>query len=373
MNFLVVSIPFEMKLITVKSKRMKSTYLLISFLTVAFLVSCKNQIKRENNQLVIGRGQVPSIARDSKNNLYIVYGTGDSIMYSFSNNNGKEFSPPSLVAVLPKLAASHMRGPQIAATTDGITIIASNKPGDIFSYIKDDSGKWLQTGKVNDVADVAKEGFMSLSAEGKNTFAVWLDLRDKHNKIFGARSADGGKTWSANKLIYASPDTTVCECCKPSVAIRGNKVFVMFRNWLHGNRDLHLIQSVDGGNTFGEAKKLGNDSWALNGCPMDGGGLSINKNGDPETVWRRKKTIYACVPGQPETAIGEGRSCTIASVNGKNVYAWTENEEVVILKPMGIKKVLGKGSLPVLTAINNQHILCVWENDNQIQAAIIEL
>ena len=30
-----------------------------------------------------------------------------------------------------------------------------------------------------------------------------------------------------------------------------------------------------------------------------------------------------------------------------------------------MKKTLGKGSLPVLTAINNEHVLCVWENDNQ--------
>ena len=37
-------------------------------------------------------------------------------------------------------------------------------------------------------------------------------------------------------LSGASPDTTVCECCKPSVVIEGNNVYVMFRNWLNGNR-----------------------------------------------------------------------------------------------------------------------------------------
>src|SRR6476620_9685371 len=105
-------------------------------------------------------------------------------------------------------------------------------------------------------------------------------------------------------MIYASPDTTVCECCKPSVAVKGNNVFVMFRNWLNGNRDLYLIQSSDGGIKFGEAKKLGIGSWALNGCPIDGGNVVIDKDGNPLTVWNRKGIIYACRPGQEEIKLG---------------------------------------------------------------------
>ena len=147
----------------------------------------------------------------------------------------------------------------------------------------------------------------------------------------------------------------------------------MFRNHLHGNRDLHLIQSNNGGNSFGEAQQLGKENWALNGCPMDGGGVVINNNGTPETVWRRKDSIYACQPGQAEVAVGEGRGCTIESVNGKNVYAWTEKGEVIIRKPQGMKVNLGKGQLPLIKSINNEHILCVWENDKQVHAQIVSL
>ena len=133
------------------------------------------------------------------------------------------------------------------------------------------------------------------------------------------------------------------------------------------------IQSTDGGNTFGQAQKLGNGSWALNGCPMDGGGLVINKNENVETVWNRKGTIYACEPGKEEKKLGEGKNCTMESVNGKNIYAWVEGGNVIVLKPHGMKKNLGKGQLPVLKAVNNEHILCVWENDKQINKAVLEL
>ena len=60
-------------------------------------------------------------------------------------------------------------------------------------------------------------------------------------------------------------------------------------------------------------------------------------------------------------------------VNGKNVYAWVEDGEVVILKPQGMKKNLGKGQLPLLKAVNNEHVLCVWENEKQIHSTVLEL
>ncbi|HKC36708.1 MAG TPA: sialidase family protein [Chitinophagaceae bacterium] len=350
---------------------MKSLFL-IAFASLIFLSACQDD-GTDFTSTVIATGQMPNIVNDKSGNIHLVYGNGDSILYSYSNDHGKTFSTPLLVSVLPRLAASHTRGPQIAATANGLSVTTCNDLGDIFSFTMDQSGKWSQTARVNDMDTVAKENLMALAANGGNAFAIWLDLRDKYNKIFGAKSTDGGKTWSKNIMIYASPDTTVCECCKPSVAIKGNNIYVMFRNWLNGNRDMYLIESTDGGNTFGRAKKLGNGGWALNGCPMDGGSLVINKEGNPETVWRRQKKIFTCKSGEEEKEIGEGKSCTMETVNGKNVYAWTEDGEVVVLKPQGIKINLGKGHLPLLRAVNNEHVICIWENEKQVHKAILEL
>ena len=347
---------------------MKSS-ILKTIVFVVFLYSCKD----ENSNPVIAAGQMPNIVKDNSENFHLVYGNGDSILYRYSSDHGNTFSAPTLISILSKLAASHTRGPQVAATSNGLTVTACNESGDIFSFVKDQSGNWIQTARVNDMDTVAKENLMALAADGQNAFAVWLDLRDKHNKIFGARSTDGGKTWSKNMMIYASPDTTVCECCKPSVQVKGNNIYVMFRNWMNGNRDLYLIQSSDNGNTFGQAQKLGVGNWALKGCPMDGGGIAINKDGNPETVWNRKGMIYACEPGKEEKKLGEGKNCTIESVNGKNVYAWVEDGEIIILKPRGMKKNLGKGHLPVIKAVNNEHILCIWENNKEIHKTIVEL
>lgn len=342
--------------------------LLLSFLCFKTVAQLK-----ENNNFVIAKGQMPNITRDNSNHIHVVYGSGDSIMY-VSSNNGRSFTSPALVAILPKLFASAMRGPQIAAAGNGLIITACDKNGNIFSYEKESSGKWTKAVKINDENEVAKEALMGLSSDGLNAFAVWLGVKKPRGQnLYGARSTDGGKTWSKNILVYASPDSTVCECCKPSVAIEKNMVYVMFRNQLAGYRDLYLISSADGGNSFEQAQKLGTGSWKLNGCPMDGGGLVINKTGTPETIWRREEKIYASAPGKAEVEIGAGRSCSIESVKNKNIYAWTENGNVIVVTPDQKKINIGKGSLPLVKAFDDDRVICIWEFQKEIHASVIML
>jgi hypothetical protein len=338
-----------------------------------FLISITDAQNKEEKDVVIAKGQMPNMARDQSNTIHIVYGSGDSILY-ISSKDGMSFSSPALIAVLPKLSAAAMRGPQIAAAANGLVVTACNNTGNIYSYKKMASGPWSKALRVNEANETAKEALMALSADGLNAYAIWRSVKSpKGQNIYAAKSIDGGKTWAKNILVYANPGGTVCECCKPSVVVKEKNVYVMFRNFLNGNRDLYLIKSDDGGKSFGKAKKLGNGSWKLNGCPMDGGGLVITASGNPETVWRREGKIYAASPGEPEKEIGEGRNCSMETVNNKNIYAWSENGNVTIMKPNGMKLNLGKGSLPLVKALSNDHVVCVWENEKQIFTSLVKL
>lgn len=346
-------------------------YLFI-LMAVLFTAAC-GQPAADTGGVLMGRGQMPAAVAASSGEVQVVYGQGDSIMLATLKRPGDGFGRPVVAAVLPGLAASHGRGPQVAYASGGLCMIACNNAGDIFSWRADSSGKWSQPRRINDADTVAKEGFTALAADGDMVFAVWLDMRDGHNKIYGARSADGGRSWLANRLIYASPDTTVCECCKPSVVVRGNNVYVMFRNWLGGNRDMYLISSADGGENFGQAQKLGNGSWKLEGCPVDGGALLLNDDGSVETVWQRDKKLFSCKPGQAEQELGAGRTAAIAGIRGSYAYAWVSDGEVVCVLPGGRKEVMGKGKQPLLQAAGRQHVVCVWERDKQIFTRIISL
>jgi hypothetical protein len=78
----------------------------ISFIAAACILfaSCNNEKTVDKTDSIVATGQMPNLTKDREDNLHLAYGSGDSIMYSFSNNNGKSFSAPLLISVLPKLA-----------------------------------------------------------------------------------------------------------------------------------------------------------------------------------------------------------------------------------------------------------------------------
>lgn len=84
-------------------------------------------------------------------------------------------------------------------------------------------------------------------------------------------SLDGGRAWSEDRLVYAAPDGPICQCCAPSVAFAPDgRIGILWRNLVQGARDLYATETTDGLH-FSPARKLGQGTWMLNGCPMDGG------------------------------------------------------------------------------------------------------
>lgn len=323
----------------------------------------------------IAYGGVPSVTKDARGTLHLVYGRGDSVWYSVSSDDGRSFSAPELAGTLPKLFSFAMRGPQITVTGHTVVVLAANSGGNLYSFRKEAGGSWSKGERVNDADTTVKEGFSALGSDDNgHLFAAWLDLRQGgHNNIYGAQSTNGGRSWSKNRLLYTSPDGHVCECCKPSVAVQGKRVAVMFRNWVSGSRDLYLMESTDGGRSFGQARKLGVGTWPLKGCPMDGGGLAFDPKGQLQTVWQRNGSIYACTPGSEEREIGKGRGCTLAATDHGLVYAWVQEGKVVCLLPDGQKQVLGEGSLPVVQPVRGGEVVCVWQQKNAIKRSVFAL
>ena len=107
------------------------------------MASCSEKKNAAKENFIIADGQMPSLAKDKQNGLHVVYGTGDSIMYTSLSGNDTAFSSPVLISVLPDLAASHTRGPQIACSENGLTVTACNSSGDIFSFHKAGTANWL--------------------------------------------------------------------------------------------------------------------------------------------------------------------------------------------------------------------------------------
>jgi hypothetical protein len=275
----------------------------------------------------------PQACVDSTGAVHVTFGVGDNVYYCKLEAEKKP--APQIAFRVPNLSLGMRRGPRIALSGDTVVISAIGGPrgkgadGDVLVYHSHDAGKnWQGPIKVNDVAASAREGLHAMTASDDGTlWCVWLDLRIKGTQLFASKSVDNGATWSKNQLVYRSPDGSICECCHPSIIAERNSVHVLFRNSLKGKRDMYLVSSADGGATFGNAVRLGETSWQLNACPMDGGMLSMDNN-KIATVWRRDRTLFlASVDSSAETMLGTGEQPWIASDGDRFLEVWTSKRE----------------------------------------------
>src|SRR6516225_9820013 len=123
-----------------------------ALVTVIFLISlfsCSEKNPQAKNDYILASGQMPAIAKDKENNLHLVFGMGDSIMYANSTDQGYSFSNPVLISVLPHVYDFATRGPQIAVTKDGLVVTACTSEGNIYSFFKDKNNDWQQGKRVN--------------------------------------------------------------------------------------------------------------------------------------------------------------------------------------------------------------------------------
>lgn len=314
------------------------------------------------------QGKQPRVAVGNSGLIAIVYGQGNEIFCRTSKDGGVSYAEPTRVGEVERLMLGMRRGPQVAAAGSSLVVTAIGREhGNLVSWRSADGGRtWVGPTSVNDRASSAREGLHGLAAgAGGSVHVVWLDLRDGQTKVLGARSLDQGRTWEPNRLVYASPEGTVCECCQPTVAANDHgEVAVMWRNSLAGARDMFLARSNDGGRTFGEPQKLGTGSWPLRACPMDGGGVAVAA-GSVATVWRREEVVYAAAAGDEEKPLGRGRNAVVAFGPDGITTAWQTPEGAIVVKRPGSDPVtVGRGRFASLGAAPGGAgpVVLAWED-----------
>ena len=307
----------------------------------------------------------------------MVYGTGDAIYYASSKTDGESWGQPVRVAEFRKLSLGRHRGPRLAQQSGALVVTAivgeqgRGVDGDLMAWRSEDNGQtWSEPVRVNNVPGAAREGLHGMAGGNGMVMAVWLDLRSKGTKLFGAKSTDGGRSWSANVLVYESPDGTICQCCHPTVLIgQGGVVHVMFRNVLDGSRDMHLTTSQDAGKTFPPPRRLGRETWKLNACPMDGGALAVSANNKVFSVWRRDKEIFVAHPDSKESKLGDGKDPAVVSGMNDHIYAvWVAPDGSLQTRSSEedkVRQLSPKGAYPNVI-FTGHRILAAWEEGDGI-------
>ncbi|MCB0014422.1 MAG: exo-alpha-sialidase, partial [Anaerolineales bacterium] len=104
----------------------------------------------------------------------------------------------------------------------------------------------------------------------QNPLVAWL----ANSSLRLARSADGGASYGTAQLL----DDQTCECCHPQPLVLGEQIFVAYRNLEIAAdganiRDIYLIRSLDGGQSFVPETRISDANWFVNACPVSGPSL----------------------------------------------------------------------------------------------------
>lgn len=302
----------------------------------------------------------------------VVYGAGDTIFVVTSQDRGTTWSQPVAIPSGGRMSLGMRRGPRIALTRDAIVVSAvagaqgKGRDGDVLAWHSTDDGKsWSGPVKVNDVSGSAREGMHAMAANSRTVFATWLDLRSAGTRLYGSVSTDSGQNWSENRLVYESPSGTICQCCHPNAHVdaEGN-IRVLFRNALEGSRDLYTSRSGDGGRSFGIAMKLGEGTWLLEACPMDGGAFTVDKLGRPVAVWRRENDLFLTVASGAEQKLGTGKHPVVAETARGRYLAWMEGKSIRYRGPDSTDIV--EGAFPAIAALADRGALLAYEHAGEV-------
>lgn len=318
--------------------------------------------------------QQPELAVEEGGVAHLVYGVQNDTYYTQSSP-GESFTGAVKLPSVNVMSLGMRRGPRIAVSNGNIcvTVIGGKqgkgRDGDVLAICSRDDGKsWEHPVVVNDVPDSAREGLHDMAAGPNGEFTcIWLDLRNRVTEVYASTSVDGGKTWAKNIQVYRSPSGSVCECCHPSITYDAKgRLVAMWRNSLHGSRDMYAAIAPKAGESFEPAIKLGAGTWKLDRCPMDGGAVAVLPDGKVSSIWRRERTIFAAINQTPEVKISDGEQPVVAAAARGSVFAWLNKrgEELMLQTPGGkVQKIAGDAYDPVLAASpSGKHVWLAWES-----------
>lgn len=278
-----------------------------------------------------------------------------AVFVAVSTDGGTMFSPGVKVASLPKLMLGNRRGPRIAVHGNRLTVTAIAH--ELVAFTSTDGGKtWSEGVTINDVPDSAHEGLhdLAVSPDGE-LFVTWLDLRSGKTELWGAASKDGGRSWANDQLVYKSPDKSICECCHPSALFdRQGNLAIMWRNSIEGSRDMWLATRAKGATDFSAARKLGEGTWKINGCPHDGGTLVALGDGKFGAVWQRSGDVFVIGADNKETKLGAGRQPVAFAGDGQTMVVWNDGSGLVAVRDLRRPepaKIAAEARFPIIASL----------------------
>ena len=220
--------------------------------------------------------------------LYLIFGEHGSLFVTRSTDGGQTFREPVLATGDLPVHVLPIERPTIAVSQDGRVGIAWLEMSPDFHGAKvwyaasKDSGQTFEPGQLVADEPEGEVAMVQIAFDNNGTpLLTWLN----GSRLKFSRSSDQGSTFSETVSIGDGS----CECCQPQAVIIGQKLHIAYRSLEPGGeggdiRDIVMIHSADGGQTFQPVTRVSDAHWHLPACPIAGPSLAVH-NGNFYIAW----------------------------------------------------------------------------------------
>ena len=263
----------------------------------------KQQMARcEGTEIICAKTVTSAFAPNG--DLWRLWALDSSIYFQISKDEGKTFSESNRVGIdKEKISARNENRPKIAFDKYQGVYLSWATPkekkytADVrFSYSSDYGKTFTQPETVNDDNLLTGHSFneMLVTEEGDISI-VWLDSRHSYQLRKQGKKTNGSALY-LGKANYRKGDknfsneqlaNNTCVCCRIAMNYNNHGEIAVFWRHIYGDniREFALMTLGQGDSKQSTPYQISYDRWKINGCPHQGGAISINENNRYHLVW----------------------------------------------------------------------------------------
>jgi len=236
--------------------------------------------------------------------LWRLWALNSSIYFQLSTDDGVTFSAITRVAIdNEKISARGENRPKIAFDKYQGVYLSWATPkekkytADVrFSYSSDYGKTFSKPVTVNDDNLLTGHSFneMLVTTEGEVSI-VWLDSRISHQLRLQGKQANGSALYlgkanyrkNESNFVNEQLANNTCVCCRIAMDYNEHGELAVFWRHIYGDniREFSLLTLAQGTKAQQAPYQISYDRWKINGCPHQGGAISINDNNRYHLVW----------------------------------------------------------------------------------------
>jgi hypothetical protein len=298
--------------------------------------------------------------------LWRLWVNQDKLIAQISQDNGVTFLKYKVLAIpAEKISARNENRPKIAFDHAGGVYLSWATPrakkytADVrFSYSRDYGKTFTQPVTVNNDNLLAGHSFNEmLVSDNGDVSIVWLDGRLSHQLRKQGKNSKGSALYLAKANFKkrggnSAPVFTnqqlandTCVCCRIAMDFNEQGELAIFWRQIYGDniREFALLTLGHGEDKLRQPYQISYDHWKINGCPHQGGAISIDEQNGYHMVWFNQGDL------------------------GKGIfYASSHDQGKTLTKPISIGDLSAQASHPHLNK-NNDNIDIVWTQFNGVE------